>query len=238
LPRATRQLLSLAAIACLAPSCGPSDTPPGEAAAPPLPAGSEPESPARADLARGLELFAARQYRAAVEPLHRAFALDPNAAPLAERLAECLIECERHEEALEVLRRAPAAASTRERAKLAFLEGRAAKELGRLGDAERALRRSLELLPGNPASCALLGSVLALARKHAEAVGELREALAALERAGVADGRGQVHYQLAQSLRALGREDEAAAHAEAHRALRAAEEDRLRRDALPGAPER
>jgi len=180
-------------------------------------------------MARGLELLRSRRYTAAIDPLARAFERQPGAERLGERLAECLIEAERYEDALDVLARVrtlpadPASserASPRDRAKLEFLAARSLRRLARYGESEAAARRSLEALPGSLASRSLLGQVLALDSRHEEAVAELERALSMLEASGVPGGRGQLHYLLARSLRALGRHEQAARHLREFRADR------------------
>jgi len=111
--------------------------------------------------------------------------------------------------------------------------GRTAKDDGRLDDAERSLRRALELRPRDGEARALLGNVLASSGRHEAAAAEFRRAIVELALADSGPQLERAHYQLARSLRALGRNDEAAAHFAEHRRLHdgAAERDRLARRA-------
>ncbi|MBI4607175.1 MAG: VCBS repeat-containing protein [Planctomycetes bacterium] len=215
-------LLATLGVAACAASCGAREDP-------------------RALLAEGKRLMDAKEYAASIAPLDRAFALEPGLVPAGISLAEVLIQEERHEKALEALRRLePAleaaaakgggAEAVRQRAKAAFLAGRAAKELGRLGEAEAALRRSLAVLPSNAATHALLGNVLALQGRHGEAAPHLEESLRAMEALKVEAGKEQLHYQLATCLAALGRTAEADAHFRAHQDLKSRSDRAYRRE--------
>lgn len=211
----------------VAPSCGPGDG--GDGLTGDVSTSSETQRSVESLVEQGLGLIQAKRYSRAIDPLSLAFDREPGAERLGERLAECLIESERYEEALGVLARASSVvadsasgerAGSRDRAKLEFLAARAFRELARYPESEAAARRSLDALPRNPASRSLLGQVLALRSKHEDAVVELRAALSMLEAAGVSSGRDQLHYLLARSLRALGREEEAARHLRDFRAIR------------------
>jgi len=206
------------------------------------------------DATAGFALWEERRYAAAAIPLAAAFARQPELPLAGERLAECQIECERFEEAAAVARRALAislartndapdgvgAAERRSRAKLAFLVALASKHLGRFADCEAAARVSLDAAPGSIASRTLLAGALRAQSKHEEAVAELRRALAMLERAELRAGRAQIHYQLAQSLFALGRSAEASSHLELHASEQQDFEDAARREraTIDGEPPR
>jgi tetratricopeptide (TPR) repeat protein len=224
---ATRYLCVLLVL----PSCGPDDTSgdvPGGASTD-VQASSETQLSVESLVANGAELVRAKRFSAAIIPLSGAFDREPGTERLGERLAECLIESERYEDALDVLARARSVvadsasqdrADSRDRAKLEFLAARALRHLARYPESEVAARRSLDALPRHPASRSLLGQVLALQSKHDEAVVEFRASLSMLEEAGVSSGRDQLHYLLSRSFRALGRQDEAARHLRDFRAIR------------------
>ncbi len=180
--------------------------------------------------------------------LSRAFRLDPSLEEAGLLLAQLQVDEERFEEGLETIarleearsKRPPAEAERRDVAKAKYLKGRALKELGRYEEAEKALRESVDLYPYNASSRAVLASVLALRGRHVEAIEQLKEAAKGLEAAGMLSGRDQLHYQIAQSYKALGRAEEAAEHLRIHKDLqeKTAELSRLERIAhnRPGEP--
>ena len=93
-------------------------------------------------------------------------------------------------------------------AKAAFLEGLQAQQAGRLDDAERHYRRSLQHLPGRPSTLVNLAATLLARQRAAEALPLLEEALAA------EPGNADAWYQRCGALGQLNRLDEALASIE------------------------
>lgn len=79
-------------------------------------------------------------------------------------------------------------------------------EAGRLPEAERAYRDALRREPAHFLALHGLGSLLAMQKRYTEAVPHFRAAIAALP------GQPQAHVDLAQALRGLGLNEEAATH--------------------------
>lgn len=202
------------------------------------PAAKAPPRSAREELAEGRRLLEEKGPGAAIEALSRAFELDPSLEEAGLLLAELQAGEERFQDVLQTTSRLeearskrPAAEGDRDWAKVKYLKGRALKELGRYEEAENALRESVRLYPYNASSRSMLASVLALREKHEEAIEHLKEAAKGLEAAGMLSGRDQIHYQIAQSYKALGRAEEAAEHLRIHKDLqeKTAELSRLER---------
>ena len=168
-----------------------------------------PETPAHL-INLGIALQQARRYDEAVEACSRAVALQEHVAPSHRALAAALDAAERYEEALHEITTALELDPADHEAY--GLQGVILIHQGRHEDAANAFTEALRLAPETPAHLINLGIALQQARRYDEAVEACSRAVAAdLEATARRPGVSTGYRVLADSLRHLGRFDEAAA---------------------------
>ena len=167
---------------------------------------------------RGAVLGEAKRFEEAVEALKIGLRLDPAHAEARLTLAKVLVSAHRYQDALaEIDRFAASVGGLLQGFDGHYVRGLALRHLDRLADAERELRRAVDIDPGHTDALFNLGAVLADRRAYGQAVAYLRKA------AGLDPGDPETRYKLARTLRMAGETAAAESELAEFRQLKSAE---------------
>ena len=148
---------------------------------------------------RGAVLGEHKRYEEAALALRTGLDLDPSHTEARLTLAKVLVSAHRYDEALaEINRYSSMVGEFLQGFDGYYVRGLALRRLDRLAEAERQLRRAVEIQPGHADALFNLGTVLTRRGANVEAAAFLRKA------AGLQPDNADIRYRLAQVLRDTG----------------------------------